>query len=69
MLVLSRYVTEKIYIGADIVLTVVEVRGGKVRLGIEAPRDTAVWRAELHPEQSQVLNSALGNKGLDGASK
>lgn len=47
MLVLSRKRDEKIMIGDDIVLTVVDIRGDKVRLGIEAPKEVAVHRAEV----------------------
>ena len=48
MLVLSRKVREQICLpGLDIILTVLEVRGGKVRLGITAPDEVAVVRKEL----------------------
>lgn len=47
MLVLSRKVGEKIIIGETIVVTVVEVDRGKVRIGIEAPREIPVMRPEL----------------------
>jgi len=47
MLVLSRYSDEKIHIGDNIVITVVEVRGDRVRIGIDAPRDVAVHRQEI----------------------
>jgi carbon storage regulator len=47
MLVLTRKVGEKIWIGEDVCLTVVQVDRGKVRLGIEAPRDVNIRRAEL----------------------
>lgn len=47
MLVLSRHTNERIFIGSDIVLTVVEIRGDKVRLGIEAPADIRVDREEV----------------------
>ncbi len=47
MLVLSRKVGESIVIDDHIKVTVVEIRGDKIRLGIEAPRDIAVWREEL----------------------
>ena len=47
MLVLSRERDETIVIGNDIRITVVEIRGGKVRLGIEAPRDVPVHRKEV----------------------
>lgn len=47
MLVLSRKVGEKILIGENIVVTLVEIDRGKVRVGIEAPKDVPVWRDEL----------------------
>ena len=47
MLVLSRKRDERIVIGDNIVITVVEVRGDKVRLGIEAPTDIPVHRQEV----------------------
>jgi carbon storage regulator len=47
MLVLSRKVEESIMIGQDVEITVVEIRGDKVRLGIEAPKDVPVHRREV----------------------
>ena len=47
MLVLTRRLNESITLGDDIVLTVIEVRGDQVRLGINAPRDMAVHRMEV----------------------
>jgi carbon storage regulator len=47
MLVLTRKLMEKLYIGDDICVTVVRVEGGQVRLGIDAPREISVVRAEL----------------------
>jgi carbon storage regulator len=47
MLVLTRKLNESICIGDNIRLTVVEIRGNKVRLGIEAPQDVRVHREEL----------------------
>ena len=47
MLVLSRRVGERLVIGDDIVLTVIEVRSDGVRLGIDAPRDVRIHRAEI----------------------
>jgi len=47
MLVLSRYTDESIHIGENIVVTVVEVRGDRVRLGIVAPKDVPVHRREI----------------------
>jgi carbon storage regulator len=47
MLVLTRKLMEKLYIGDEICVTVVRVEGGQVRLGIDAPREISVVRAEL----------------------
>lgn len=58
MLVLSIKKNEAIRINNDIVITVVEIRGDKVRLGIEAPKDVPVHRQE-------VYEAIHGIKGLD----
>ena len=47
MLVLTRQSGQTIVIGTDIVIRVIEVRGRRVRLGIEAPRDITVDRGEV----------------------
>lgn len=47
MLVLTRRVNERVVIGDDIVVTVLEVHGEQVRIGIEAPRDVKVFREEV----------------------
>lgn len=57
MLVLTRKPTEQIIIKDDIVITIVSISGDRVRVGIEAPRDMSILRAELvgmqqkHPQQ------------------
>lgn len=48
MLVLSRKKNESIVINDDIIIFVVEIRGDKVRLGIEAPKDVPVHRQEVY---------------------
>lgn len=48
MLVLSRHRDESIMIGDDVVITIVDIRGDKVRLGIEAPKEVSVHRQEIY---------------------
>jgi carbon storage regulator len=48
MLVLSRKLNEKIVINNVVIVTVVEIRGDKVRLGIVAPKDVPVHRQEVY---------------------
>lgn len=50
MLVLTRKVNESLLIGDDIVITVVDIKGDKVRLGIEAPKEISVARSEIAPQ-------------------
>lgn len=50
MLVLSRRIGDSIVIGDDVVVTVLEIRGDVVRVGVDAPRDVAVRRQELLTE-------------------
>jgi carbon storage regulator len=56
MLVLSRKKNESIVIADCIVVTVVDVRGDKVRLGIEAPREIPVHRSEVHAAIAARVN-------------
>lgn len=56
MLVLSRKKNESIIINDNIVVTVVEVRGDKVRLGIEAPREVTVHRREVYDAIHDATN-------------
>lgn len=70
MLVLTRRANQSIMIGQDIVVTVLEVRGDQVRIGIKAPRDIDVHREEVF-DAVQRANQAAGSpsdsaaRGLD----
>ena len=63
MLVLSRKKNESIIINDNITVTVIEIRGDKVRLGIEAPKDVSVHRREVY---EAIQNQA---RALDPGSK
>ena len=67
MLVLSRKKNEKIVIDENIIITIVEVRGDKVRLGIEAPRDVPIHRSEVYDAIQNEQNSTSETK--NGASE
>ena len=58
MLVLSRRVGDSVVIGDDVVVTVLEIRGDVVRIGIDAPREVAVRRQELLAELADSNRAA-----------
>jgi len=66
MLVLSRKKNEQIVIDENVIVTVMQVRGDKVRIGIEAPKDIPVHRKEVHEaikrEQAQQQASEEGSR-------
>lgn len=72
MLVLSRKRDEKIMIGDSITLMVVEIRGDKVRLGIEAPKEVSVHRQEVYDaiqrERTMQAEDAASNAPADAES-
>ena len=63
MLVLTRKTNESIVIRDDIVVTVVEIRHDRVRLGIEAPKTVAVHRREVYDRIKQSEGSAEAHRG------
>jgi carbon storage regulator len=64
MLVLTRRANQSIVIGSDIVITVLEVRGDQVRIGIKAPRDVTVHREEVFAEIQQQNRQAALQPGV-----
>ncbi len=65
MLVLSRKAGESLVIGSDVVVTVLEVRGDLVRIGIDAPRSVSVNRKEIHDELMAANQQAAGSVAID----
>ncbi len=59
MLVLTRKAGESIVIGNDVVITVLEIRGGQIRIGIDAPREVAVHRAEIYRQVMEANRAAV----------
>jgi len=65
MLVLSRQKDESIMIGDDVEITIVDVRGDKVRLGINAPRSVAVHRKEIYLAIQKEKHNGGGEEHLE----
>lgn len=63
MLVLTRKAGESIVIGNEVVITVLEVRGGQIRLGVDAPRNLAVHRAEIYQQVMEENQNAANQAG------
>ncbi len=63
MLVLSRQPDEAIIIGDDIIITIVGVRGDKVRLGISAPAHIPVHRKEVYEAIKREMENSSGQGG------
>lgn len=61
MLVLSRRIGESIVIGNQVVVTVLDVRGDQVRVGVDAPREVQVHRQEVHRSLQAENARAAGN--------
>lgn len=61
MLVLTRRPGESIVVGDNIVVTVIEIKGGQVRIGIDAPREVDVYREEIYEQVRQENLSAIAN--------
>ena len=66
MLVLTRKLNESIMIGHDVKITVVDVRGDQVKLGISAPRQIAVHREEVYLEIQRESRMAAEGDSPEG---
>lgn len=64
MLILSRRESERVYLGEDIVLTIVRVNGDKVRIGVEAPSNVKILRTELEISSPET-HPLTGARGSD----
>lgn len=75
MLVLSRKQGESIHIGESVVVTLVDIRGDKVRIGIDAPKDMNIVRTELkekdcepaEPNNQHITNDSSADSALRDA--
>jgi carbon storage regulator len=65
MLVLTRKIGESIKINEDVKITVIEVKGKNIRLGIEAPKETKIYREEVFLRIKQENRSAATSPDID----
>ncbi|OGW28234.1 MAG: carbon storage regulator [Nitrospinae bacterium RIFCSPLOWO2_12_FULL_47_7] len=65
MLVLTRKIGESIKINEDVKITVIEVKGKNIRIGIEAPKETKIYREEVFLRIKEENQSAAAAMQLD----
>lgn len=65
MLVLTRKIGESIKINDDVKITVIDVKGKNIRLGIEAPRETKIYREEVFLKIKEENRSAAASTEFD----
>lgn len=63
MLLLTRRVGETVYIGNEVTVTVVNVKGNQVRLGIKAPKEVQVHREEIYERIRHELDEGAAGSG------
>ena len=69
MLALARKVNESIMIGNDIQITVLEIKGDQIKLGVKAPKSVPIYRKELYvqiQEENKQAGSAVDVEALRG---
>lgn len=69
MLILTRKPGEVIYIGDEIKITIVEIKGSQIRVGIDAPADLRIYRKEIYDqiqEENRMAASGADLSGLEG---
>ncbi len=69
MLILSRKLDEKIKIGDDITLTIIEIHGDQVKIGVEAPKNVKVFRQEVFNAIQSENKAAAAQPSNDELSK
>lgn len=69
MLALSRRVNESIVIGNDIEITVLEVKGDQVKIGINAPKAVPIYRKEIYLQIKESNQEAVSSETSDKALK
>ena len=65
MLALTRKKGEALVINNNIEITVLEIRGDQIKIGISAPKDVPIYRKEVYLQIQQVNEAAISADGLD----
>lgn len=65
MLTLSRKKKESVIINNNIEITVLEVKGEQVKLGISAPKDVSIYRKEIYLQIEEANKEAMNLEGID----
>ncbi|MDH2923826.1 carbon storage regulator CsrA [Nicoletella semolina] len=65
MLILTRKSGERLLIGENVEITVLSVRGNQVKLGVNAPKDIAVYREEIRPQIQHSASASSENVSLE----
>lgn len=65
MLILTRRPGESLYLGEDIKITILGMQGKQVKLGLEVPRETTVYREEVYEKVIEENRRALATKNED----
>lgn len=70
MLALSRKVNESLIIGNDIEVTILEIKGDQVKVGISAPKSVPIYRKEIYLQIQESNKEAVASEGtMDGLKK
>ena len=67
MLILARRVGETLMIGDDVTITILSVRGGQIRVGVNAPKNTAVHREEVYEKMRKDAAAGASQASAPGA--
>ncbi len=65
MLILSRKTNQKICVGDSIEITIIDVRGDQVKIGVQAPKSVKVFRKEIYDEIQRENKAALETGDID----
>ena len=69
MLALSRKANESIVVGHDVEITIMEVKGDQVKIGISAPKSVPVYRKEVYLQIQEANKAASESDGLEALKK